>query len=131
MCAANRAPISYELTPATAANVLLVEELLAEARLGDGAARKLFGDLAYRGKKPKEVLAAERAERRPATRQQVEVCLASLKHALDLGATPARTPAGPAVRIAAKLCSYTYGLYINRLLGWAFPGKTDTLKWGR
>src|SRR5215212_7246752 len=48
LCAANRVPLSYELTPANVAEVYLTEELLAEARLGDGLARKLFGDLAYR-----------------------------------------------------------------------------------
>src|ERR687889_2234023 len=48
LCAANRVPLSYELTPANVAEVYLTEELLAEARLGDGHARKLFGDLAYR-----------------------------------------------------------------------------------
>ena len=44
----SESPLSYELTPANAADLLLVEELLAEAWLGDGTARRLFGDLAYR-----------------------------------------------------------------------------------
>ena len=47
LCSTNRVPLSYELTPASAADVLLVEELLEEARLGGGTARRLFGDLAY------------------------------------------------------------------------------------
>ncbi|MDP9437922.1 MAG: transposase [Actinomycetota bacterium] len=124
LCSTNRVPLSYELTPANAADVLLVGELLDEARLGDGVARRLFGDLAYRSAKLKEalgergvLLAAERSERRPSLRQQVEVCFASLKRAFGLGATLAKTPVGLATRIAAKLCSYTYGLYVNRLLG--------------
>ena len=49
LCAANRVPLSYELTPANVAEVYLTEELLAEARLGDGLARKLFGDLGPTG----------------------------------------------------------------------------------
>ena len=31
--------------------------------------------------------------------------------------TLARTLVGLATRIAAKLCAYTYGFYVNRLLG--------------
>ena len=43
LCATNRLPISYELTPANVAEVSLAEELLAEADLGDGeVARKLL-----------------------------------------------------------------------------------------
>ncbi len=123
LCSTNRVPLSYELTPANAADVRLVEELLAEARLGDGAARRLFGDLAYRSAGLKEalgergvLLATERAERRPSIRQQVEVCFASLKRAFGLGGTLAKTLVGLATRIAAKICAYTYGLYVNRLL---------------
>jgi hypothetical protein len=57
LCAANRVPLSYELTLANATEVYLTtEELLAEARLGDGLARKLFGDLAYRSGDLKEAL---------------------------------------------------------------------------
>ena len=54
LCAANRVHLSYELTPANVAEVYLTEELLAEARLGDGLARRLFGDLAYRSGELKE-----------------------------------------------------------------------------
>ncbi len=43
LCATNRVAISYELTPANVAEVCLTEELLAEAELGDGVARRLFG----------------------------------------------------------------------------------------
>src|SRR5919205_1062739 len=48
LCAANRVPISYELTAANVAEVCLTEELLAEAKLGEEVARKALGDLAYR-----------------------------------------------------------------------------------
>jgi len=42
ICSTNRVPLSYELTPASAADVLLlVEELLDEARLGSETVRKL------------------------------------------------------------------------------------------
>ncbi len=125
VCSTNRVPLSYELTPANATDVTLVEELLAEARLGEGVARRLFGDLAYRSKRLKEglakagvLLAAERAERRPEIRQQVEVRFASLKRAFGLGETTlAKTIVGLVTRIAAKMTAYTCGLYVNRLLG--------------
>jgi DDE family transposase len=123
ICSTNRVPLSYELTPASAADVLLVEELLDEAHLGSEKVRKLCGDLAYRSEVLKEVLAhrsvvlvTERAERRPATRQQVEICFAALKRAFGLGATLAKTLMGFATRIAAKITAYTYGFYVNRLL---------------
>jgi hypothetical protein len=124
LCSTNRVPVSYELTPASVADVLLVEELLDAAQLGGDTARKLFGDLAYRSEPLKDalscrsvVLATERANRVPATRQQVEVCFATLKRAFGLGGTLAKTLTGLATSIAAKLAAYTYGLYVNRLLG--------------
>src|ERR687886_2223846 len=43
LCATNRVPISYELTPANVAEVGLVEELLTEAGLGEEVARRLLG----------------------------------------------------------------------------------------
>lgn len=57
VCATNRVPVSYELTPANVAEVSLAEELLAGARLGDGVARRLLGDLAYRSAELKAGLA--------------------------------------------------------------------------
>ena len=57
LCSTNRVPISYELTPANVADVSLTEELIAGAKLGDGAARRLLGDLAYRSEELKEALA--------------------------------------------------------------------------
>jgi hypothetical protein len=46
LCSTNRVPISYELTTANSADVLLVRELLAGAGLGEeGVARRLLGDL--------------------------------------------------------------------------------------
>ncbi len=125
VCSTNRVPLSYELTAANAADVLLVRELLEGAGLDEGTvARRLFGDLAYRSETLGEeladrgiLLATERAERRPATRQQVEVCFASLKHTFGLGETLAKTLVGLVTRIAAKVTAYTYGLYVNRLLG--------------
>ena len=72
VCATNRVPLSYEMTPANVADVLLVRELLAEADLEEGAvARRLLGDLAYRGGELGEelagrgiLLATEKAHRR-------------------------------------------------------------------
>src|SRR5215211_2587008 len=42
LCATNRVPVSYELTPANVAEVGLTEELLAKANLKDDLARKLL-----------------------------------------------------------------------------------------
>ena len=42
LCATNRVPISYELTPANTADLCLTEELVAEADLGGEVARKLL-----------------------------------------------------------------------------------------
>jgi hypothetical protein len=85
LCSTNRVPISYELTPANVSDVSLTEELIAEAKLGDGAARRLLGDLAYRSEELKEalaevgiLLATEPSERRCGIRQQVEIALSSL-----------------------------------------------------
>jgi hypothetical protein len=57
VCATNGVPLSYELTPANVADVSLTGELIDEAALGDGAARRLLGDLAYRSEGLKEALA--------------------------------------------------------------------------
>ncbi len=125
LCATNRVPLSYELTSANAADVTLVGELLAGADLEeDGVARRLLGDLAYRsGALGEELagagvkLATERADRRPAIRQQVEVCFATLKGVFGMDGTLAKTLVGLVTRIAAKVAAYTYGCYVNRLLG--------------
>ena len=125
ICATNRVPVSYELTAANVADVLLVRELLAETDLEEGSvARRLFGDLAYRSSRLKEelaeagvLLAAERTDRRPTVRQQAEVCFAALKRTFGLDGTLATTLVGLLTRIAAKVAAYTYGLYVNRLLG--------------
>lgn len=123
LCASNGVPVSYELTPANVAEVRMVEELLAEARLGDGAARELLGDLAYQSEalagalaERGVVLVTERADQR-GRRQRIEVCFSALKRAFGLEGTLAKTLVGLATRIAAKVCSYTYGFYVNRLLG--------------
>jgi hypothetical protein len=127
LCATNRVPVSYELTAANVAEVNLTEELLAEAeKLGndDRVARKLLGDLAYRSESLKEelagcgiVLATERADRRPGTRQQIEICFSSLKRVFGLGETLATTLVGLATRIVAKITAYTYAFLVNRHLG--------------
>src|SRR5687767_13243360 len=126
MCATNRVPVSYELTAANVAEGRLTEELLAEAGLanGEGVARKLLGDLAYRSAELKEelagcgiALASEQADRRPGVRQQIEICFSSLKRIFGLGETLATTLVGLAARIAAKITAYTYALLVNRRLG--------------
>ena len=124
LCAANRIPVSYELTPANVADVSLTEELLAEAALGEGVARRLLGDLAYRSEELREtlaemgiVVATERSERRRGVRQRVEIALSSLKRVFGLGETLATTLVGLATRIAAKMTAYTYAFLVNRVLG--------------
>src|SRR5215217_4683707 len=124
ICATNGVPLCYELTPANVPDVSLAEELLAEAALGDGVARRLLGDLAYRSETLKEALAevdilllAEPSERRRGLRQRVEISISSLKRVFGLGETLASTLVGLATRIAAKIAAYTYALAVNRTLG--------------
>jgi hypothetical protein len=84
----------------------------------------LLGDLAY-GSEDLRVtlaevgilLATEPSERRHGARQHVEIAISSLKRVFGLGETLAATLVGLATRIAAKICAYTYGFYINRILG--------------
>ena len=123
LCAPNRIPISYELTPANVADVSLTEELLDEAALGEEVARKLLGDLAYRSEDLREalaevgiLLATERSERRHGTRQHIEIAISSLKRVFGLGETLATTLVGLATRIAAKIAAYTYAFLVNRRL---------------
>ena len=116
---------SYELTPANVADICLTEELINEAALGDAVvARKLLGDLAYSSTELRAtlaevgiLLATERAERRRGVRQHIEITLSSLKRVFGLGETLATTLIGLATRIAAKIAAYTYGFYVNRVLG--------------
>jgi hypothetical protein len=124
LCATNRVPISYELTPANVADISLAEELINEAALEDGVARKLLGDLAYHSEELREqlaevgiLLATERSERRHGVRQRIEIALSSLKRVFSLGETLATTMVGLATRIAAKIAAYTYAFLVNRVLG--------------
>lgn len=123
LCATNRVPLSYELTAANVAEARLSRELLEEANLGEGLARRLFGDLAYRsGKLEEELLEAgvllvtERSQQ-GGKRQRIEIALSSLKRVFGIGETLANTLVGLATRIAAKICAYTYAFQINRHLG--------------
>ena len=106
ICATNGVPISFELTPANVADVSLSEELLAEATLANGAARRVLGDLAYRSERLKEALAevdilllTEPSERRRGVRQRVEIAICTLKRVFGLGETLATTLVGLATRI--------------------------------
>ncbi len=104
--------------------VRLTEELLAGASLKKDLARRLFGDLAYRSEALGEALAesgillvTERSGQGGKRQQVEEIALASLKREFRLGETLATTLVGLVTRIAAKICAYTYGFYINRLSG--------------
>ena len=121
LCSTNGVPISYELTPANVADISLTKELITGARLGDGVARRLFGDLAYQSEELRKalvevgvLLATERSERRHGVRQRVEITFSSLKRVFGLGETLATTLAGLTTRIAAKICAYTYAYFVNR-----------------
>jgi hypothetical protein len=124
LCATNRVPISYELTPANVAEVGLTAELMAEANLGGELARRVFGDLAYRSESLEDSLAeagvllvTERAKRRRGVRQRIEITFASLKRVFGLGETLATTLTGLVTRIVAKITAYTYAFVVNRRLG--------------
>jgi hypothetical protein len=124
LCATNRVPLCYELTPANVADISRREELIDEADLGEGVARRLLGDLAYSSEDLRKalaevgiLLATERAERRRGVRQHIEIALSSLKRVFGLDETLATTHVGLATRIAAKICAYTYAFLINRVLG--------------
>lgn len=125
LCATNRVPISYELTPANVADLSLTEELLVEAKLGEEVARKLLGDLAYQSQELEEELAevgivlvsSEASAKRPGVRQQIEIAFSSLKRIFGLGETLATTLVGLVTRIAAKITAYTYAFLINRMMG--------------
>jgi hypothetical protein len=123
LCATNRIPISYELTTANIAEVRLLGELLGGAQLGEGLARRLLGDLAYRSEKLGATLAdggvslvTERS-RQHGVRQQAEVVFSTLKRVFGIERTLAKTLVGLATRIVAKIAASTYGCYVNRLLG--------------
>jgi hypothetical protein len=123
LCASNGVPVCYELTPANVAEVRLIAELLAEAGLGEEVGRRLLGDLAYRSEASEDglvqrgiLLITERADQH-GERQRIEICFSSLKRVFGLGETLAKTLVGLATRIAAKMAAYTYGFYVNRLLG--------------
>lgn len=84
----------------------------------------MLGDLAYRSKEELEealaecgvLLVTERADQH-GQRQRIEICFSSLKRVFRLEETLAKTLVGLATRIGAKMASYIYGFYVNRLLG--------------
>ena len=123
ICATNRVPISYEITAANVADVSLTEELVEEARLTDEVARRLFADLAYNSRALRHRLAedaialvTERADQR-GVRQQIEIAFANLKGVFGLRWTLATTLTGVVIRLVTKIAAYTFGFYVNRLLG--------------
>lgn len=123
LCATNRIPVCYELTPANVADIRLVGELLGECGLGKNLAKRLFGDLAYQSEELEHSLAetgvclvTERF-RQGGKRQQVEIAFSSLKRVFGIEHTLATTLVGLATRIVAKITAYTYAFYVNRVLG--------------
>lgn len=55
--------------------------------------------------------------RQHGVRQQAEVAFSTLKRVFGIERTLAKTLVGLATRIVAKIAAYTYGCYVNRLLG--------------
>jgi hypothetical protein len=93
--------------------------------LGEGAARRLLGDLAYRSAGLKEALAevdillvTEPSERRrgisPASGDRHLQPEEGIRPGRDAGDHPR---GALATRIAAKIASYTYAFLVNRMLG--------------
>lgn len=123
LCATNRVPVCYELTPANVADLRLVGELLGECGLEEDLARRLFGDLAYQSEELESSLAAAGiflvTERSPqgGKRQQAEIAFSSLKRVFGVERTLAKTLVGLATRIVAKITAYTYAFLVNRRLG--------------
>jgi hypothetical protein len=99
------------------------DELIGGAQLGEGPARRLLGGLAYRSEKLDETLASRGSSlvtersRQQGARQQAEIAFSTPKHVFGIEHTLAKTLVGLATRIVAKICAYTYGFYVNRLLG--------------
>jgi hypothetical protein len=76
--------VQPKLTPANVAESSLIEELLADAELGEDLARRLIEDSAYRSQELEEALAeldilllTERSRQRRGVRQQIEIALAT------------------------------------------------------
>ena len=63
------------------------------------------------------LLATEPSEWRHGVRQHIrEIAFSSLKRVFGLGETLATTLVGLAIRVAAKICAYTYAFLVNRHL---------------
>jgi hypothetical protein len=113
VCYQPRAPLLRVDLRKRRRRTLLVGELLSETGLeGGGIARRLFGDLAYRGGTLGEELSGRavlagyrkgRQRRPPIRQQQVEVCFAALKCVFGMDRTLAKTLTGLVTRIAAKV----------------------------
>jgi hypothetical protein len=109
------------------ADVSLTEELINEAALGEGVARRLLGDLAYQSSEQLRkilaevgiLLATERAERRHGSRQQIEIALSSLKRVFGLGETLATTLRGLATRILRRRSAPTPTSLTKGASNWA------------
>lgn len=55
----------------------------------------------------------------------MEIAFSTLKRIFGIEHTLAKSLVGLATRIVAKICAYTYGFYVNRLLGRAQGGIKD------
>ncbi len=91
---------------------------------GGGGRAPVARDFAYRSKELEEALVeccialVIKHSMQHGERQCIEICFSSLKKRVSgLGETLAETPVGLTTRIAAKMAAYTYGFYVNRLLG--------------
>ena len=125
ICSVNRVPVSYELTSANTPQVLLSSrscwrrrcstELRRASSLEISPTAAVHSERSWQGVRccwpPNGPSGGRRC------RQQVEVCFAALKRVFGMDDTLAKTLVGLATRIVAKIAAYTYGCYVNRLLG--------------
>jgi DDE family transposase len=122
LCATNRVPISYELTPANVADVSLTEELIAEAALEEGGSEETLGrprlpqrgveESLGRGGHPLGHRASRAAARGKAADRE-----RPFEPQEDLW--PGRDFVHHAhwAGHQDKICAYTYAFLVNRVLG--------------
>ena len=126
ICATNRVPLSYELTPANIAGRLPDRGASRRGGFGGWSSEEALGGPGLpkrgslrgglgRGGHPSGD--KEPSARRRGVRQRVEIAFSSLKRVFGLGETLATTLVGLATRIAAKIAAYTYAFPVNRTLG--------------
>jgi hypothetical protein len=90
--------------------------------LGNGAAKRVSGELAYRCEESKQASAETGIlpVTEPSERRQVEIAISGLSRASSLSEPLATTLAGLANRIATEIAAYTY-CFSTSTGRWAVP----------